>query len=331
MLSVDDLADTIASTGNNTTALVMNPYSMMDWQHTLDARYYTKLKPKYHFKSHDPHLTTAMREELGGASWAQAGPDPSELRLSEAETAAVFVATSRTGICSGDDELLLADAADEEAAAARLAASTERIARNRSGGGAPLATAAAAASSPGGNVHALLEKRRSETRRIVRSLSPAQSAMWRQLRVRRLFLRDSLPGAGVVRMRKRPGAGVSLNVYIRVRQARHVPLRPRIDVPECGTVQAAAGAAPRRKKEGVGSTPQSVIAKVGFNGHKLPTELAGDAMFSGGSQRGLPRGGELCKSVQAVVGVAIRTQAAAVPARGAQAGRARTAARRMGG
>ena len=132
-----------------------------------------------------------------------------------------------------------------------------------------MAVAAAAASSPGGNVHALLEKRRSETRRIVCSLSPAQSAMWRQLRVRRLFLRDSLPGAGVVRMRKRkrPGAGVSLNVHIRVRQARHVPLRSRIDVPECGTVQAAAGAAPRRKKEGVGSTPQSVIAEVCFNGH----------------------------------------------------------------
>ena len=82
----------------------------------------------------------------------------------------------------------------------------------------------------------------------------------RALPVRRQRRRPPLPGAGVVRMRKRPGAGVPLNVYIRVRRARHVPLRPRIDVPERGTVQAAAGAAPRRKKEGVGSTPQSVIA-----------------------------------------------------------------------
>ena len=101
------------------------------------------------------------------------------------------MATSREDP-EGDDELLLAEAADDEAAEARTKANVARIERNRSrsGGGATeqkvgdaaaeaaaQGDAGAAGELEGGNVHALLEKRRKAMRGIVSSLSVAASAV----------------------------------------------------------------------------------------------------------------------------------------------------------
>ena len=138
------------------------------------------------------------------------------------------------------------------------------------------APAPAPAAPQGGNVHALLDKRRRAMRKIANTLSPAKSALWRELRVRQLFPPNSLPRAGVVRMRKRPGEGVQMDVYVRQPTAKYVPLRPRIDVPALGATSGQNGGASRCD---VGSAPQSVVIKVGYNCSNLPNELLGDQLF----------------------------------------------------